>query len=148
MARNKATSKRSQEKGEERSPAEISPGVFVGGWDDAEHFSGARFCVLDTAPPKMPPATHIRIFDHVHRRADRAALDRLAQEVEAARRQGSPTLIFCGHGAMRSPLGAMWYLHRTKGASLDEAFEQVRARRSRAVHPREWVKNVSELNES
>lgn len=128
-------------------PAEIAPGVFVGGWKDAGSFEGERFCVLDDAPPDMPRATHVRIFDETDKRADRQALDRLARSVRAARRRGSSVLIFCGHGVMRSPLGGMWYLCRTNGVTLDEAFQQVHAHRSKAVHPKTWVSNAAELTE-
>ena len=148
MQRKQPSGKARPPKKKEPTPAEIAPGVFVGGWNDAEAFEGARFCVLDEAPPDMPPATHIRIFDGAKQRADRSALDRLADAVGSAQRQGKPVLIFCGHGVMRSPLGGMWYLHRSKGITLDQAFEQVHARRSRVVHPKEWVKNAQDLVES
>ena len=126
-------------------PAEIAPGVFVGGWKEAVAFDGRRFCVLDEAPDDMPTATHVRIFDEATESADVAALDRVAKGVAEARRAGSPVLIFCGRGAMRSPLAGMWYLHRSEGLPLDAAYERVHAQRPKAVHPREWVGNVDRL---
>jgi protein-tyrosine phosphatase len=117
----------------------------VGGWKDAVRFDGARFCVLDEAPADMPPAEHVPIFDGATERADRASLDRLAQAMIAARREGSPVLVFCGHGVRRSPLGAAWYLRRSEGLSLDAAYERLRAVRPQVEHAREWVGNATDL---
>ncbi|HXY47125.1 MAG TPA: dual specificity protein phosphatase family protein [Thermoplasmata archaeon] len=128
-----------------KSPAEVAPGVFVGGWKDAVAFEGTRFCVLDEKPEDMPPATHIPIYDDRSGSAIHPNLDRLAREIEAARAQGRPVLIFCGHGIRRSPLGAAWYLHRSEKLSLTEAFERVRAVRPRAEPPVAWMGKAASL---
>ena len=125
--------------------SEIAPGVYVGNWDDAVKFEGERFCVLDSAPPDMPSGTHMPIYNEVKDRADRATLDRLADAMRAARTEGSPVLVFCGHGKYRSPLGAAWYLHRVEGVSLDEAYTRVRAARPKANANLDWIGNLDEL---
>ncbi len=127
------------------SPAEVAPGLFVGGWDDAVAFDGARFCVRDEASEEMPATTHIPIYDEGTGAALRPNLDRLAREIGAARATGRPVLVFCGHGIRRSPLAAAWYLHRTEGVSLAEAFERVRAVRPRAEPPSSWMGNPASL---
>jgi len=128
-----------------KSPAEVAPGVFVGGWKDAVVFEGTRFCVLDERPEDMPPATHIPIYDDRSGSAIRANLDRLAREIAASRAQGHPVLVFCGHGIRRSPLGAAWYLHRSEKLPLTEAFQRVRALRPRAEPPAAWMGNAASL---
>jgi protein-tyrosine phosphatase len=128
-----------------KSPSEIAPGVFVGGWNDAVKFEGTRFCVLDEAPDEMPTASHVPIYNETADRADTQSLDRLADAVRTARERGEPVLIFCGHGVRRSPLAGAWYLRRTAGISLDAAYDRVVAVRPRIEHAREWVGNVAEL---
>ena len=125
--------------------SEVAPGVFVGGWKEAQAFSGTRFCVLDEAPPEMPPATHVRIYDESTGLADLGGLERLARGMQQAHDRGEPVMVFCGHGVRRSPLGAAWYLRRAEGLSLDQAYVRVCAARSRAEHAREWVENAAEL---
>jgi protein-tyrosine phosphatase len=121
------------------SPQEISPGVFLGGWNDAVRFAGTRFCVLDDAPEDMPPATHVRIYDEAKDEPIVANLDRLAKEMAAARRKDEPVLVFCGHGVRRSPLAAAWYLHRQEKLPLDEAYARILAVRPKVETAREWI---------
>lgn len=127
------------------TPSEIAPGVYVGGWKDAIRFEGARFCVLDEAPDDMPPATHVPIYSETDEMARLPNLDRLADRMRTVRDQGSPVLVFCGHGVRRSALGGVWYLRRSEGLSLDQAYERVRSVRPKVQHAREWVKNADEL---
>jgi protein-tyrosine phosphatase len=128
-----------------KGPSEIAPGVFVGGWKDALGFEGARFCVLDEAPPDLPPATHVPIYDEATDRALTKNLDRLAEAMRASKEKGEPVLVFCGHGIRRSPLGGAWYLRRVEGLSLDEAYERVRTARPKIEGAKDWVGNASEL---
>ncbi len=104
------------------SPQEISPGVFLGGWNDALKFTGKKFCVLDEAPDDMPPAVHVTIYDETKDAPIVPNLDRVASEMNSARRAHEPVLVFCGHGVRRSPLAAAWYLHRYEKLSLEEAY--------------------------
>jgi len=128
-----------------KSPAEVAPGVFVGGWKDAVAFEGTRFCVLDEKPEDMPVATHIPIYDDRSGSAIRPNLDRLAREIAAARAEGQPVLVFCGHGIRRSPLGVAWYLHRSEKLPITEAFERVRAVRPKAEPPMAWMGDTASL---
>jgi hypothetical protein len=129
-----------------KSPAEFSPGVFVGGWNDALAFSGTKFCVLDDAPDDMPKATHVRIYDEGTDRPLVPSLNRLADAMKAAHEKNEPVLVFCGHGFRRSPMAAAWYLHRVEGLSLDEAYDRVRAVRPKIEHAREWIGHSEELD--
>ncbi|MGC2289332.1 MAG: dual specificity protein phosphatase family protein [Thermoplasmata archaeon] len=131
-----------------KGPSEIAPGVFVGGWNDALQFQGARFCVLDEAPEEMPTATHVPVYNEEAGQASTENLDRLAEAMRTARAKGEPVLVFCGHGARRSPLGGAWYLRRTEGLSLNDAYDRIRAVRPKVEHAREWVGNANELERS
>lgn len=127
------------------SPQEISPGVFLGGWNDALKFTGKKFCVLDEAPEDMPPATHVPIYDEARDAPILPNLDRVASEMDAAHRNREPVLVFCGHGVRRSPLAAAWYLHRYEKLSLEEAYERIRAVRPKVETAREWIGNWKKL---
>jgi len=127
------------------SPQEIAPGVFLGGWNDALKFSGRKFCVLDEAPDDMPAATHIPIYDEGKDTPIVSNLDRLATEVDAARRAHEPVLLFCGHGVRRSPLAAAWYLHRHEKLPLDEAYIRIRTVRPKVETASEWIGNCKPL---
>jgi hypothetical protein len=126
-------------------PSEIAPGVFVGGWNDALKFEGARFCVLDDAPDDRPPSAHVPIYEESKDQAIPANLDRLAADVGAARAQGQPVLMFCGHGIRRAPLAGAWYLHRAEGLPLAKAYERVRAARPKIEEAREWIGHPGNL---
>lgn len=130
------------------SPAEIAPGVFVGGWKDAVTFDGDRFCVLDEAPDDMPPATHRPIYDESSDRPIVKNLDEVTSAMHRAHEKNRPVLVFCGHGVRRSPLAAAWYLHRYANLSLDEAYERVRAVRPRIETAKEWIGHPDELDRS
>ncbi|MGA8303633.1 MAG: dual specificity protein phosphatase family protein [Thermoplasmata archaeon] len=141
-------SKRSTPSTATTTASEVTPGFYVGGWDDAETFSGTRFCVLDEAPDGMPPATHVPIYDGKKHQPILVNLDRLADLIGAARARNEPVLVFCGHGVRRAPLAGAWYLHRSRGLSLDESFEQVRAVRPQVEHVRKWAKGWKALADS
>ena len=143
--RSKGTRSSSRAKPARKTPSEIAPNVYVGNWEDAVRFEGARFCVWDEAPPNMPPASHVPIYNERADRADRRNLDRLADAIQAARAKGTPVLVFCGHGKFRSPLGAAWYLHRAEGIPLDAAYSRVRAARPEASRTLRWVGNLEEI---
>jgi len=117
----------------------------VGGWKEAQGFSGSRFCVLDEVPDGMPPATHIPIYDGAKDRPIVRNLDRLTDRMKQAHDRGEPVVVFCGHGVRRSPLAAAWYLHRTEGVALEEAYARVRTVRPGIEVAREWIGDVSEL---
>ena len=130
------------------APSEVAPGIFVGGWKDAEGFSGTRICVLDERPEeldRMAGATHVPIYDGAKDAPIVANLDRVASEMNAAHRGHDPVLVFCGHGIRRSPLAAAWYLHRYEKLSLDDAYARIRALRPKVETPREWIGNWKKL---
>jgi hypothetical protein len=141
----KTSGVRAKAKAPAKSPSEIAPGVFVGGWNDALRFEGAKFCVLDEAPDDMPAATHVPIYNETTDRADTANLNRLAGSIREARSKGEPVLVFCGHGVRRSPLGGAWYLHVSEGISLDAAYDRIRAVRPKVEHAHSWIGNHGNL---
>jgi Dual specificity phosphatase, catalytic domain len=136
----KPASHRSPSKPAKSGASEIAPGIYVGGWNDAVHFSGARFCVLDEVPAEdLPADSHVPIYDESADAPLRANLDRVVRLVETARKQERPVLLFCGHGVRRSPLAGAWYLHRHEGISLDAAYDRIRSVRPKVEHVDEWV---------
>jgi protein-tyrosine phosphatase len=131
---------RARPKAERPPPSEIVPGVFVGGWKDAEHFHGTRICVLDEVPNgELPAEAHVPIYDASKDQPLVANLNRVAKLVETARGKDETVLLFCGHGIRRGSLAGAWYLHRSEGISLDAAYEKVRAARPQIEHVKEWV---------
>jgi protein-tyrosine phosphatase len=128
-------------------PSEILPGVFVGAWKDAVSFQGERICVLDDRPEDAPAEERIRIYDDAKDAPIVANLDRVAKRVDLARASGRSVLIFCGHGVRRSPMAGAWYLHRSAGLTLDEAYEWIRARRPQVEPARDWVGHWEALEE-
>jgi protein-tyrosine phosphatase len=149
-ARMSATARRPKSQSSKKSapsPQEISPGVFLGGWNDAVKFDGKKFCVLDEAPDDMPPATHVRIYDEAKDAPIVANLDRVTSEMNSAHKSSQPVLVFCGHGVRRSPLAAAWYLHRYEKLSLDDAYAKIRAVRPKVESAQEWIGNWKPLVE-
>jgi len=125
------------------TPSEIAPGVFVGGWKDAELFEGARICVLDERPAeldRLPGTRHLPIYDGATEGPIVGNLDRVAELAHDARATGSPVLMFCGHGVRRGSLAGAWYLHRYEKLSLDAAFDKVAEVRPQIERPEEWMK--------
>ena len=126
--------------------SEIAPGVFVGGWKDAEEFAGTRICVLDEAPDEpLPGMTHLAIYDESKDRALRANLDKVADLAIAARRRNEPVILFCGHGIRRGSLAGAWYLHRAEKLPLDRAFDKVAAVRPQIERPAQWIGDTTGL---
>jgi hypothetical protein len=132
-------------KAKKTGASEVAPGVYVGGWKDSVAFEGARFCVLDEAPEDLSGATHVPIYDSEKGQAIPANLERLAQAMEKAHEDGTPVIVFCGHGIRRGPLGAAWYLHRAEGLPLDAAFDRIAAVRPKIERPREWIDNPENI---
>jgi hypothetical protein len=127
-------------KSKHSSASEIAPGVFVGGWNDAVEFEGARICVLDDAPDEpLPGATHVPIYNGQSDAALPENLDRVVDLVEAARDRNEKVLLFCGHGIRRGSLAGAWYLHRHDRLPLDAAYDRVRAVRPVIEDGRTWI---------
>lgn len=120
--------------------SEIAPGVYVGGWADAERFEGLRIFVSEEAPDgPIPAEAHLPIYDVTADAADRVNLDRAAALGAEAVTRGEPVLYFCGHGIRRGALAGAWYLRRRDGLSLDAAIARVRSVRPKIEHPRQWI---------
>jgi hypothetical protein len=122
-------------------PSEVIPGVFVGGWKDAEKFEGTRLCVLDDPEPQAPADAQFRIYDAGREAAIPANLDRVAALAHAAREKDRPVLFFCGHGVRRGPLATAWYLHAHEGLSMDEAYARIESVRPKVERPPRWIAN-------
>ncbi|HEV2317649.1 MAG TPA: dual specificity protein phosphatase family protein [Thermoplasmata archaeon] len=143
------SSKKSSAGSRAASPSEVVPGVFVGGWGDAEKFRGARFCVLDERPTELdelPGAVHVAIYDGDKEVPKVANLEKVADLMHRAHGDGQPVLVFCGHGIRRGPLGGAWYLHRFEGMSLDEAYDRIESVRPKIERPKEWMGDASALD--
>jgi protein-tyrosine phosphatase len=130
--------------------SEIVEGVFVGGWNDAGSFVGARFCVLDDRPEelsRLPGTEHLPIYDPATGAPRVENLDRIVEMAHRARQNGTPVLLFCGHGARRGSLAGAWYLHRYGHLTLDQAFDRVAAVRPQIERPEEWMRGWKQLIE-
>ena len=126
--------------------SEIAPGIFVGGWRDAERFEGARICVLDDMPDEtLDGMAHVPVYREALDQPLRENLDRIVTMVEAARGRHEPVMLFCGHGVRRSPLAAAWYLHRHEGIPLAVAYERIESVRPQVERVELWVGDPSPL---
>ncbi|MCI4319668.1 MAG: dual specificity protein phosphatase family protein [Thermoplasmata archaeon] len=132
---------RSTRKASAATASEFAPGLFVGGWKDAEKFSGTRFCVLDEAPEGMPDGVHVAIYDGEKDTPILENLERVAGLMHAAARKNERVLVYCGHGVRRSPLAAAWYLHRFAALPLDEAYAKIRGVRPQVEEAKEWMEH-------
>ncbi|MFZ0891967.1 MAG: dual specificity protein phosphatase [Thermoplasmata archaeon] len=128
-------------------PSEFAPGIFVGGWKDAEHFVGKRYCVLDEMPPDAPADKGLPIYDETREAPILTNLDRIVELMRTAHEGNEPVLVFCGHGVRRSPLAAAWYLHRVDRLPLDQAYARVQSVRPQVEHAREWIAQWEILEE-
>lgn len=136
----------SASKGSKSHASEIAPGVFVGGWGDAESFEGTRICVLDEAPDEpMPADAHLPIYDGATDGPIQGNLEKVARLAVDARSRGEPVLLFCGHGIRRGALAGAWYLHVSERIPLREAFDRVQKVRPRIERPRQWMGRPGEL---
>jgi protein-tyrosine phosphatase len=120
-------------------PSEVVPGLFVGGRPDAAGFDGFRLSVLDDPGDSTPAEAHIPILTGEDGGVDPVALDRAAETIDAALREGRRVLVYCGHGARRSPLAVAWYLHRRRGLSLSDAYVALRTARPRVEPASSWL---------
>jgi hypothetical protein len=128
-------------------PAEIAPGVFVGGWKDALLFEGVRICVLDEPESGMPADFQLAIYDPGREAAVIPNLDIVAARIQGARATGRKVLVFCGQGVRRGPLAGAWYLHRHLGLSLRTAYDRLRRVRPVVESPDSWIRNRRDLEQ-
>jgi atypical dual specificity phosphatase len=128
--------------------SEIIPGLFVGGRADAAGFQGIRICVLDNAGDESPAEARIPILTAKDRGADRAALDKVAARIQEALRHRDRILVYCGYGVRRSPLAVAWFLHRTRGHSLDDAYQIVQKGRAETEPAYRWLSNWASLSKA
>ena len=119
----------------------VAEGLYVGGWQDATSFVGARFCVLDEPEEGAPADAQIPIYDGARKSALPANLDRIAELARAARAKGQHVLMFCGHGVRRGPLAAAWYLRKVEGGTIEGAYAKIRAVRPQVEAASEWIRH-------
>ncbi len=128
--------------------SEIAPGVYVGGVSDAPMFRGTRICVRDEPP--TPPGladAHLPVYDPATDRPIVSHLEKVVELTDAARRTGTPVLLYCGHGVRRGALAGAWYLHRQERISLEAAYARVRAVRPQIEAAVEWIGDVTPLED-
>jgi Dual specificity phosphatase, catalytic domain len=130
------------------SASEVSPGVFVGGWKEAAIFSGTKICVREDPPEGMTRVTHIPVFDELREMPIPANLDRVSELLRAAHDRNETVLVFCGHGVRRSPLAVAWYLQRTEGITLDQAYAQIARARPGIERVQDWARGWAAPDDS
>ena len=137
--------RKSATRGKVPSPQEVAPGVFVGGWDDATHFTGAKFCVMDDPPQGLPGTVHIPIYDEVRNAPILPNLEILAQRVRLAHDVGAPR---AGVLRPRDPSGAArrgLVPASVRAADRGGGLRQVRSVRPKIEHARDWIGHVEGL---
>lgn len=138
---------------------EIVPGLWVGSLQDAEFQQtpqvrdAYRVCVTDReefrqydrCPKKMRVNVPILIYEKDDPtfgrviRADPSALDRAATVIAKGMRAHGNVLVHCAAGLERSPLAVMWFLAKTTGMNLDDAYELVKKTRRSVFDRRNWL---------
>lgn len=119
--------------------SEVYPGLWVGDSGDADFFPGERINVREGECSHKPKCLHIPVFDLRTGHARMGQLEVIAAIVDGALRAGKKVMVHCLEGNERSPLAAMWFLHRRKGMTLDEAWSVVSLARAQAKDRREWL---------
>lgn len=127
-------------------PSEVAPGVFVGGLAVAPGFVGHRICVRDEGAEPGVPSEHVPVYDPEADRPIVANLDRVFESARAARARGEPVLFYCGHGVRRSPLAAAWYLHRSEGIPITEAYARIESVRPFVERAETWTGGAAALD--
>jgi len=123
---------------------EILPRLFLGNQADAAEFAedekdGIIICVLEQRPQNEPfKSFHIPILTssgHVHTEQ----LNRLIPVIGAMIAYGRKVLVHCSAGVERSPLAVTWYLHKTMGISIEEAYKIVKEKRPEIADRSTWL---------
>lgn len=114
----------------ERIPAtEIVSDLWLGDFEDAKTFRGRIICVLEAIPDTEPQqALWIRVFPEPGK-ADRYNLNRAVDAIQWSLRERIPVLVHCGAGVERSPLVVVWFLHKRRGMTIEQAYELVKSKR-------------------
>jgi protein-tyrosine phosphatase len=119
-------------------PNEIIENLFVGDMMDSMNFDGMSICVLEQRDTLAKNATWIPILTYLPTsvdgvtipKADKKQLDAAAEVIDSALQGGKKVLVHCAAGIERSPLTVVWYLHRKKNMSIEDAYNLVIDKRS------------------
>ncbi|MGB0582067.1 MAG: phosphatase PAP2/dual specificity phosphatase family protein [Limisphaerales bacterium] len=115
-------------------PSEVVPGVWIGRIPDIKQWEGNVIdCTCEHRRRKPLSGTHERVpmLDLVVPNA--TALERVAEQIQAAREEGKPVLVVCGLGLGRSALSvAAWLILSGKENSPKDALKRVKSARQGA----------------
>ena len=124
---------------------QILPNLFLGDLQDALDFdkaypNGMIIVVLEQRPPNEPfRSIHYPILSsssHVHSKQ----LDRLNKIIDSIISSNIPLLVHCAAGIERSPLVIVYYLVKTKGLTLEDAYTFVKKIRPQISDRSNWLK--------
>lgn len=117
---------------------EILPNLFLGDGKDLAEFTGSVVYVREDIPLRSRPDARWIPF-HRDGKADTAKLDEAAAAIGELLDRGDRVFVHCGAGTKRSPLAVAWYLHRSKGMTLEEAYDFIQARRPVVQRMTDWL---------
>jgi predicted protein tyrosine phosphatase len=132
--------------------SEIVDHVFIGDAYDAKNWERRIICVLESRPESEPSRAFIlpilktvswmgqldtRPDGSIH--ADTEVLDLVADMIDTFVKREEDVLVHCGAGIERSPLSVVWYLHKKKGLSIEEAYRIVIAARPQVMNRSVWL---------
>ena len=123
---------------------EIVSGIYIGDITSDTDFDGDRICVLENACANgCEHFPILQIGSDGQPFASSINLDRVADRVEQSLINNRKILVHCGAGVERSPLSVVWYLHKKKNLTIEEAYKFVMLKRPEAQDRRVWLSNYS-----
>ncbi len=117
---------------------EILPNLFLGDGKDLAEFRGDVVYVREDIPLKSRPDA-VWIPFHRDGKADRGKLDQAADTIDDLLAKGDRVFVHCGAGTKRSPLAVVWYLHKKRGMTIDEAYAFVQGKRPVVLRMDSWL---------
>jgi len=133
---------------EETDANEVMPNVWVGSGSDAyEVKDNPKYhliCVLEQKPVGfLKNFSWLPVLSKDEEGFDVArmeSLDVISSEIDKLLARGFIVVVFCGAGMERSPLAVAWYVHKTVGINIEDAYCWVKKHRRITTPRMEWIK--------
>lgn len=132
----------------------ITDSLWLGNIDDAMVFDGEIITCLQDMPKGVPKralwipiirtSSSLNDYQLIEEQdvdviALRQQLDLVAREIEERMKVRKRTLVHCLGGIERSPLATVWWLHKYRGMSLNDAYNFVKTKRPIVMNRLEWL---------
>lgn len=123
-------------------PASISwvtPEIGITAWDGVDNAIKKGYFIINVAD-EISNEADAKISVDPGSGTVLTALDHIQSLIhKVISYQNQKVVVHCAMGMERSVLSVVWYLHQTKGLSLDQAYDLVRIARPIALDHRDWI---------